>query len=82
MESSVEYRCSMFSSFSNGHKTFLVYYIDEPDPNWDGTYVKVVYSSSENVYPLALVEFVRGGTFRFGILNDEVVTKQKIDSVI
>lgn len=57
--------------FSNGHKTFLIYLINEPDPNWDGTYVNMIDSTSETKYPLALVEF-NGSTFRFGIANDEV----------
>jgi hypothetical protein len=57
--------------FSNGRKTFLIYLIDEPDPNWDGTYVTMIDNTSERTYPLALVEF-SGHTFRFGIANDEV----------
>ena len=57
--------------FSDGFKTFLIYHIQEHDPNWDGTYVKMIDSSSSEVFPLALVEF-NGGTFRFGIANDEV----------
>ena len=57
--------------FSNGHKTYLIYLIDEPDPNWDGSYVNVIETKSKTTYPLALVEF-GGHTFRFGIANDEV----------
>ena len=57
--------------YSNGNKTFLLYYLDEPDPNWDGTYVKSIDNSNE---PLGLVEFVGGGTFRFGIVNDEAAS--------
>jgi hypothetical protein len=57
--------------YSNGHKTFLIYLINEPDPNWDGTYVNMIDNTSETTYPLALVEF-SGQTFRFGIANDEV----------
>ena len=57
--------------FSNGHKTFLIYLISEPDPNWDGTYVTEIDNTSDTEYPLALVEF-SGHTFRFGIANDEV----------
>ena len=61
----------MSQVFSNGHKVFLIYLINEPDPNWDGTYVTMIDNKSETTYPLALVEF-NGGTFRFGIANDEV----------
>ena len=57
--------------FSNGQKTFLIYLINEPDPNWDGTYVTMIDNTSNTIYPLALVEF-NGNTFRFGIANDEV----------
>ena len=57
--------------FSNGHKTFLIYLINEPEPNWDGSYVTMIDNSSDIQYPLALVEF-KGRTFRFGIANDEV----------
>jgi len=57
--------------YGNGHKTFLVYMINQPDPNWDGTYTTMIETSSENIYPLALVEF-DGGTFRFGIANEDV----------
>ena len=57
--------------FSNGHRTYLIYLIDEPDPNWDGTYVKQISNSSEELYPLALVEFINPGTYRFGTVNDE-----------
>lgn len=57
--------------FSNGHKTFLIYLINESDPNWDGTYVTIIGNTSETTYSLALVEF-SGHSFRFGIANDEV----------
>jgi hypothetical protein len=57
--------------FSNGQKTYLIYLINEPDPNWDGTYTTMIDQTSETMYPLALVEFY-GSTFRFGIANDEV----------
>lgn len=57
--------------FSNGHKTFLIYMMHKPDPNWDGTYVSVIDNTSETLYPLALVEFIGPGTHRFGTVNDE-----------
>jgi len=57
--------------FSNGNKTFLIYLINKPDPNWDGTNVTMIDNTSDKTYPLALVEF-NGHTFRFGIANDEV----------
>ena len=57
--------------FANRQKTYLIYLINEPDPNWDGTYVTMIDNTSDTTYPLALVEF-SGNTFRFGIANDEV----------
>lgn len=57
--------------FSNGSKTFLIYLIMESDPNWDGTYVKVIDNTSDQTYPLALVEFIHPDTHRFGTVNDE-----------
>ena len=57
--------------FSDGHKTFLIYLINEPDPNCDGTHVNIIDNTIEINYPLALIEF-NGHTFRFGIANDEV----------
>ncbi|MFM9943594.1 MAG: hypothetical protein ACKVQB_00030 [Bacteroidia bacterium] len=57
--------------FSNGHRTFLIYLIDEPDPIWDATYITRKDNTSETTYPLAMVEF-NGDTFRFGIANDDV----------
>jgi hypothetical protein len=57
--------------FSNGRSVFLLYLVDAPDPQWDGTYTTMIDPTGNAVYPLALVEF-RGGTFRFGIANDEV----------
>lgn len=57
--------------FSNGRKVFLIYFINEHDPNWDGTCMTMIDNTSETTYPLALVEF-SGSTFRFGIANDEV----------
>ena len=59
--------------FSDGHKIFLIYLINEPDPNWDGSYVNVIDNRSAKKYPLALVEF-KGNTFRFGIANEDVFT--------
>ena len=57
--------------FSNGHRTYLIYLINEPDPNWDGTYTTMIDNTSETLYPLALVQFIRPNTHRFGTVNDE-----------
>ena len=57
--------------FSNGLKTFLIYHIDENEPNWDGSYVTMVDNTSEETYPLALVEFIKPHSHKFGTVNDE-----------
>ena len=57
--------------FSNGLKTFLIYHIHENDPNWDGSYVTMVDNTSEETYPLALVEFIKPHSHKFGTVNDE-----------
>lgn len=59
---------------SSGYKTFLIYYISEPDPNWDGTNVTVIDSTSEQMLPLALVEFIGCYSMKFGGANDEVLS--------
>ena len=59
--------------FSNGHKTYLAYFIDAPDPNWDGSYTTMVDSKSDNTCLLAIVTFIRPNSHRFGIVNDEAV---------
>ena len=59
--------------FSNGHTTYLIYLIHEPNPNWDGTYITENDNKSQSIYSLALVEF-KGHSFRFGIANNEVFT--------
>jgi len=57
--------------FSTGYKTFLIYLVNEPNPNWDGTSISVIDNTSATIYPLALVEFIHPHTHRFGTVNDE-----------
>lgn len=52
--------------FSNGHKTYLIYLVDQ-----DAADLTEIDNTSETLYELALVEF-SGHTFRFGIANNEV----------
>ncbi|NDV58112.1 hypothetical protein [Bacteroides sp. 519] len=58
---------------SNGYRVFLVYYLGKPDPNWDGTYVKVVNTSSDIEDLIVLVEFTHVVNYKFGGPNDEVI---------
>lgn len=57
---------------TNGRKTFLTFYVHEPDPAWDGTYVTVKRPGDGSVELLALVEMLRCHSTRFGDPNDEV----------
>jgi hypothetical protein len=57
---------------SSGHRTLLLYYIADPDPAWDGTYVTVADPRSDSRSRIALVEFERCYAHRFGGPNDEV----------
>ena len=57
---------------ASGYKTYLLYIVDVPDPKWDGTYVNVVQTT--DTLSLAIVEFLRCESFRFGCPNDEVLT--------
>ena len=56
----------------NDYKTFLSFYISDPDPNWDGTYVNVVAPSSSEPASLCLVKFNRCVSAKLGHPNDEV----------
>jgi hypothetical protein len=58
---------------SSGLRTFLVYMVSEPDPDWDGTYANMVDATSDATEPLAIVEFERCYAYKFGGHNDEVI---------
>lgn len=44
---------------SNGSQTFLIYYINERDPDWDGSYTTMISPGSETTYPLAVVPYMK-----------------------
>lgn len=52
------------------HRALLSFLLSEPDPAWDGSYVKVV--GVEEPEPLALVEFEHCTSAKLGSPNDEV----------
>lgn len=56
--------------FSNGQKTFLIYRVAESDEKSIEKFEKLEHDGGDERF-LALIEF-GGGTFRFGIANDEV----------
>ena len=59
--------------FVNDYRTYLTFYVAEPDPNWDGRHVKVKDPGSGLTELLALVEFKRCRCARLGVPNDEVL---------
>ena len=58
--------------FCSDRRTYLTFYVAEPDPNWDGSYVTVKHSGSGETELLALVEFSRCECAKLGSPNDEV----------
>ena len=57
---------------SSEEKTFLIYLARVIDPHWDGSYVNVIGSKSNEPQPLVLVEFKGCYIYKFGGMNDEV----------
>lgn len=56
------------------YQTFLAFYVNDPDPNWDGSYVTVVDPSSSEPASLCLVTFNRSVSAKLGHPNDEVMS--------
>jgi hypothetical protein len=56
----------------NDYRALLAFVLREPDPEWDGSYVRVVDPASTEPEPLALVEFERCVSAKLGSPNDEV----------
>jgi hypothetical protein len=54
---------------ANEDRVVLAYYLQEREPGWDGTTVRVVHADTTNL-PIALVRF-SGKTHMFGPPNDE-----------
>lgn len=55
---------------SDEHKLLLAYLLENTPEGWDGSWVRVVDSSTEGE-PIALIEFERYESFTFGPPNDE-----------
>lgn len=58
--------------FVNDNRAYLSFYIHDRDPEWDGTYVKVIDPKNETPVSLALVEFKSCSIAKLGAPNDEV----------
>ena len=61
---------------ASGYRLYLLYIVHVPDPAWDGTYVHVMRASDEQT--IAVVEFQRYESFRFGGPNDEVFSRHPL----
>lgn len=57
---------------SSGHRVLLLYYVANVPPDWDGTAVKVVDTSSPDSEQIAIVDFKRCYAVRCGGPNDEI----------
>ena len=58
---------------SSGLRSFVAFYLEEPDPDWDGTYVRVVDPTDQAEESLALAEFKDPVAVKLGPPNDEVL---------
>jgi hypothetical protein len=58
---------------ANGHRVYLVFYLADRDPDWDGTWVRVVDPRSGEAVPLGVVEFHRVHAVKLGGPNDEAI---------
>jgi len=55
------------------YRTFLVFFLRDTDPDWDGSYVNIRYSDSPSPSSLAIVEFKRCLCTKMGTPNEEVL---------
>ena len=58
---------------SSGHRAFVAFYLEVPDPSWDGTYTRMVDPASDEAESLALAEFKGVVAVKMGPPNDEVL---------
>jgi hypothetical protein len=65
--------------FMSDYRTFLIFDIHVPDPNWDGTYITIKHRSDSSAMALALVEFKRCICAKMGSPNDEVFKGHRLN---
>jgi hypothetical protein len=58
---------------SNGSRAFVVCRASDPDPDWDGTYVRVVSPADAHGSPFVVIEMWGCAEIRFGGPNDEAI---------
>jgi hypothetical protein len=63
----------------SGRRSFVAFYLEEHDPDWDGTYVRVVDPGEETEESLALAEFKESVAVKLGPPNDEVLHGHPLD---
>src|SRR5258708_2049476 len=54
---------------SSGSRTYVIYHVGEPDPNWDGSYAAMVDPSALVRRSIAIVTFERCIVYKFGAPN-------------
>ncbi|MEP1069029.1 MAG: hypothetical protein ABJG99_09790 [Crocinitomicaceae bacterium] len=55
---------------SSEHEVYLIFYVDKPNPNWNGTYVNVRSNSDDGIVTVKLSQYAQ---FKFGNPNDEAI---------
>jgi hypothetical protein len=59
---------------ANGSAAYLLFLLEDTDPHWDGTEVRVVDPAAAETEQLGLVAFHRVHSIKFGGPNDEAIT--------
>lgn len=57
----------------NGSRAFMVCMASDPDPDWEGAYVRVVSPADSHRRPLVVIEMWGCAEIRFGGPNDEAI---------
>lgn len=70
-QSSVGAPCPLV--FATEHSLYVTFYLNQIDPSWNGTTVKVVNTQSEGE-PSMIVKFERVTAHYFGMPNDEAIS--------
>jgi hypothetical protein len=65
----------------NDYRTFLVFFLRDVDPEWDGTYVNIRHAYNPSPSNLAVVEFKRCICTKIGTPNDEVFHGHPLNGV-
>lgn len=58
---------------SNGSRAFVVCLASDPDPDWDGTYVRVVSPADAHPSPFVVIEMWGCAEIHFGGPDDEAI---------